>query len=602
MPVVRLYFEGFVLDFSRGALSLDGVEISLRPKTFSVLQYLVENPGRLVSKDEIFSAVWCGVAVTDDALVQSIGELRRALGAQGVKLISTVPRRGYRFEAQVTPVTDADARTPALVVSVPDVPREQSLLPPGDRPPSSDNGARASIAAGRTDLPGGETAAPRVARAVPFPRRRALVLGAATLAAATAFLFVVTARTSSPVAVVGAVLERQESATKASVAVLPFGSQGAELADRDYFTDGVTQDIIAALGRFSALTVMSWNSVAVFKSQPSTPAEIAAKLAVRYQVEGSVQQSGNRIRVNVQLVNQGGEILWSERFDEAVGDVFTLQDKITTQIVGALAVRVTDSEQRRVHAKPTQSLLAYDFVLRARPALQRPDRSNVVESRALLRKAVDLDPGYAAAYGALADLYHTDVAMGWSQSPAASLDDAERLATKALSLDVSDVRARIVLGRVHLFHQEYEQAEAEIDRAIVINPNDANGLAGRGNVLMWMGRTDAAIDALEQAKRIDPELNAIDRNALSLAYYLKHRYPEAIEQARQNLRQTESARFSYTVLVASFAQQGRAADAARAVTEMRRAYPAYDPRSFGSKFMNAADLAQLRGGLEKAGL
>jgi adenylate cyclase len=373
-------------------------------------------------------------------------------------------------------------------------------------------------------------------------------------------------------------------------------------SSREYFADGLTQDIINALGRFSELTVMSWNAVFPYKGKPASPGEIARNLSVRYQVEGSVRQTGDRVRVNAQLVDTDGRVLWSGNFDEALADVFALQDKIATQIAGALAIRVTQSEQRRVFAKPTENLEAYDYVLRAKPALQRPTRANNAEARVLLRHATELDPNYAAAYAALAETYHIAAAMGWAESATAFLERAEELASKALSLDDSEVRAHVILGRVHIFHQRYEQAKAEIDRAIAINPNDAHGLAGRGNVLMWAGQTDAAIEALEHAQRIDPELNAIDRNAFSLAYYLKRRYDASIEQAELNLRKTEGANFSEVVLAAAYAQQNRSKDAARVVATIRRRDPTFDPQTFGSKFLNPADLEHLRDGFRKAGL
>src|SRR5262249_44186796 len=230
-----------------------------------------------------------------------------------------------------------------------------------------------------------------------------------------------------------------------------------------------------------------------------------------------------------------------------------LQDNMTAQIVSAMALRVTQIEQRRVLAKPTESLEAYDYVLRARPALLHPTRANVAEARTLLKRAIDLDPGYAAAYAALAETYYIAPAMGWAESPAAFLSRGEEMAVKALSLDSGDVRAHIVLGRIHIFHQRYKQAEAEIERAIAINPNDAQGLGGRGDILMWLGQIGAAIETLEQAQRIDPDLNTTDRFALSLSYYLTGRYDAAIEQGELNLRQNPNASFNRIVLAAAYA-------------------------------------------------
>jgi adenylate cyclase len=263
---------------------------------------------------------------------------------------------------------------------------------------------------------------------------------------------------------------------------------------------------------------------------------------------------------------------------------------------------MTQIEQRRVAAKPTENLEAYDYLLRARPALQRPTRANNVEARALLKNAIQLDPNYAAAYAGLAETYHIAVAMGWAESPTETLSRAEEMAKKALSIDGSEVRARIILGRIDIFHHRYEQAQAEMGRALAINPNDPGGLAGRGNVLMWLGQTDAAIDSLEQAARIDPDLDAIDRFALSLAYYLKQRYDAAIDEAELNLRETTGANFSRIVLAAAYAQDDRTEDAARVVSVIGRTDPTFDPLEFGTKFLNPVDLEHLRDGFRKAGL
>jgi TolB-like protein/DNA-binding winged helix-turn-helix (wHTH) protein len=379
-------FDRYVLDLDRGCLLQDGSEITLRPKTFAVLRFLVENYGRLVSKNELFDAVWPNLAITDDVLVQSVGELRRALGDDGARIIRTVPRRGYRFESQVSFVEIADEASAS------------ASLPPPARPTAD--------AADTHPLP------------IPATRRGLLAVVIVSVVIAAGVIW-------AGVATQWKFTGHSESGARPAIAVLPLVNQSDD-ATRDYFSDGLTQDIISALGRFSALTVMSWNAVHPYKAKPASPEEIGRALAVSYLVEGSVRQTGDRVRVTAQLVDtRQGQVLWSARFDEPLADVFTLQDNITAQIVSAMALRVTQIEQRRVLAKPTQNLEAYDYVLRARPASQHPTRANVAEARTLLKRAIELDPNYAAAYAALAETYYIAPAMGWAESPAAFLKRGE---------------------------------------------------------------------------------------------------------------------------------------------------------------------------------
>jgi TolB-like protein/DNA-binding winged helix-turn-helix (wHTH) protein len=584
IPAKRLRFDRYILDLDRGHLLLDGNEIALRPKTFAVLHFLVENCQRLVSKDELFASVWRNIAVTDDALVQSIGELRRALGDDGPRLIKTIPRRGYRFESDVS-----------VVASIGQSSIDAALVQAHSRDVAQSSETGTNVRMPFT----------LVATALGGSRIRLFAsLGLAVLLAAGVLWAGVGSEwrfLSLPGNADRSATKNPEIGAKPALAILPFVNQSIDSA-HEYFVDGLTQDIINALGRFPELTVMSWNAVSPYKGRPASSAEVARRLAVRYQVEGSVLRTDGRVRVSAQLIDSDGRVLWSARFEEPLVDLFTLQDKITTQIAGVLAIRVAQIEQRRALAKPTESLEAYDYVLRARPALQRPARADIAHARILLRRAIELDPNYAAAYAALAETYHISVSMGWAESPTAFLSRAGEMANKALSLNDSEVRARVILGYIHIFHQQYEQAKTEIERAIAINPNDAHGLAGRGNILVWLGQTDAAIETLELAQRIDPELNAIDRFALSLAYYLKRRYDAAIELAERNLRKTVGANFTRIVLAAAYAQLDRAEDAARVVSTIHRTEPTFDPQRFGSKFLNPADLEHLRDGLRKAGL
>jgi len=553
--VQRQTFGDFVLDLARGCLLHQGVEVPLRPKTFAVLIFLIERAGTLVSKEELLAAVWPNLVVTDDTLVQSIGELRRALAVAGKDYITTVPRRGYRFEMPAP------------------VPVPELIPAPAPAPP---------------------TAPP------PVPEKRALRWRWKFGIAAPLLLGIVVVASWFFTRDIGPPPGELIDARPA-IAVLPFQDQGDDRS-REYLADGLTQDLIHSLGRFSALTVMSWNAVATYKGVLVRPGEISRALGVRYQVEGSVRYGEDRVRVSAQLVDTRGRVLWSERYDEPLADLFQLQDRITREIAGALAIRVTQVEQQRVATKPTSSFDAYDFLLRARPSLQRPTRTGIVEARTLLRQAIALDPDYAAAHSALGETFHIAISMGWAEIPDQYWERVVEHASEALRLDATDVRARILLGRKNIAYNQFDEAQTEIDRAIAINPSDADALAGRGNVLVWLGKTDDAIESLEQALRVDPELNAFDRFALSLAYFLKKRYAESIGQSELNLRHNADARFSRVVLAAALAEAGRMPEAKQAAAEVRRTDPTFDAASFGNKFRDESDLAHLREGLAKAGL
>jgi TolB-like protein/DNA-binding winged helix-turn-helix (wHTH) protein/Tfp pilus assembly protein PilF len=533
-------FGRFILDVARGTLTAGDEEIPLRPKTFAVLLHLVRNPERLISKEELLEAVWPNLIVTDDTLVQSVGELRRALGDAGASLIVTVPRRGYRF-------------VPAVA--------------PGER----------------RNAPG--------AHPLRWRWKYGLIIPFALIVVVAGLWLTMRVDPDEVVA---------PSEKRPAIAVLPFQNQGEP--GLDYLSDGLTQDLIQSLGRFSGLTVMSWNAVASYRGAAVRPGEIARSLDVRYQVEGSVRHTADQVRVSAQLVDERGRVLWSAIFEEPRAGAVYLPDRITGEIAGALSVRVTEFEQQRVATKPAASFDAYELVLRARPALRRPTRAGIVEARTLLREALARDPDYAAAHSALGDTFHIAISMGWAESPDTYWERARDEANAALTLDPRNVKARILLGRVYIAYNQYEEAEREIERAIELNPSDADALAGRGNILMWLGRTDAAIESLELAQRIDPALNAFDRFALSLAYYLKKRYDAAIDQARLNLVDSEEAHFSNVVLAASLAQLGRNDEAAVVVDTIRRTDPTFDASIYGSKFVRSGDLEHLREGLRKAGL
>jgi TolB-like protein/class 3 adenylate cyclase len=318
------------------------------------------------------------------------------------------------------------------------------------------------------------------------------------------------------------------TSSRPGIAVLPFVNLSGD-PSQEYFSDGLTEDVIAALGRFGSLTVMARNAVFPFKGRNAKPAEIGRELGVSYIVEGSVRRAGERVRINVQLTDAlAGKLLWSQQYDDELKDVFAVQDSVTRQVAGALAVNLTQVEQRRALSKPTESLDAYDLVLRGRERLQPTTRPANREARQLFERAAGLDPGYADAYAWNGRAYLDLADYGWTEDANAAVERALKLGRKAVMLDPESVLGHRVIGLVHLARGEYEQASAEIDRALALNPSDSVGLQAHAEVLLWLGRIDEAIQASEAAFRFDPLPPVTALFNLGMAYYEARRHADAV--------------------------------------------------------------------------
>jgi len=411
------------------------------------------------------------------------------------------------------------------------------------------------------------------------------------------------------VAVAGGVLWQQpweseptfRASAKPSIAVLPFANLSADAED-EYFSDGITTDIITDLSKFRDLFVIARNSVFAYKDRVVTVDEVSRDLGVRYILEGSLQKQGERVRINVQLIDStNGRNLWAERYDEPAADVFDLQEKIARHIVRALAVRLTEVEQKRAFAKPTRNLEAYDYVLRGRALIRRAARAENFEAREQFRRAIELDPEYASAYAGLGWTYIFPMLYGWTGSPRKALDQAEDLAQKALALSESNVEGHKLLARVYLMRRQYDLALVESERVIAINPNDPEGHVEQGNVLLWSGLPDGAILALETAAQFDPSMNPEAYWYLALAYYLKQRYADAIAVLERNVRRRLDNPFDYVVLAVFYAQSGNLPEAAQAAETVRRLHPFFSAQDF-RQFRNPADTTKIAEGLRKVGL
>ncbi|HEX6010838.1 MAG TPA: tetratricopeptide repeat protein [Geminicoccaceae bacterium] len=391
-------------------------------------------------------------------------------------------------------------------------------------------------------------------------------------------------------------------AARASIAVLPFTNQSDSPAD-DYFSDGISEDLITALGRFSGLGVMSWNAVAPYKGHAVAAEQLALDLPVRYVVDGSVRRSSDKIRVTARLSDaERGTLLWSERYDAPIDDVFAVQDDITRRIVNMLAVRMNDLEQQRASAKPTDNLDAYDYYLRGRQHFRRFTRSENIQAREMFEKALELDHEYADAYAALAWTYSKAAEMGWTEWGQEAFERAHDLAQAALRLDPSNGLAHVLLALVHTYRGQYELALAELDRATEANPSHAGYNAERGWVLLLAGRSDEAIEALEEVMRYDPNPTPNTFNNLAMAYYLRERHAEAIVTLEGAIGRHPQHVPLHIALTAAYAAAGRADDAKRAAGDVRRLNPFFEAGSYGEIFRDPATREHIRDDLRKAGL
>jgi adenylate cyclase len=392
-------------------------------------------------------------------------------------------------------------------------------------------------------------------------------------------------------------------AGRPSIAVLPFKNLSGD-AGQDFFSDGITEDVITALGRFSNLLIVAKSASFQFRDRNLSPADIGHLLDVRYLLEGSIRRAGDRIRVNAELTEAAtGLHVWSETYDAEVKDIFSVQDDITRRVVGAAAVKLTRFERERVLTKPTENLTAYEYVLRGREFLSHSSRDKNDEAAALFQRAIDLDPNYAAAYAALGGSHFEAVVSGWTEFRQEEIEQAEMLAQKALALDPATTSAYRLLAIINMYKRRYDLALGQIDRALEINPSDAETYGQRGNILVWAGRAAEGLPWLEGALRFD-HAHALTSQNLCQAYYFLGRYSEAIDAGDRAVSRSPGRSIqiiAHPFLAAGYAEMGRDQDAEGERTIVMRLSPFFDARIFAGQFGTQEARDHLFEGLKKAG-
>ena len=389
---------------------------------------------------------------------------------------------------------------------------------------------------------------------------------------------------------------------KASIAVLPFKNLSGD-PQQEYFSDGITNDIITDLSRFKELLVIASNTVFTYKDKTVNVKTIGRELGVRYIIEGSVQKIGESVRINAQLIDAlDGTHIWADRYERAYQDIFKLQGEIVQAIVATLAINITQTERNRAMRKSPQDLQAYDYLLRGWALYHRRTQKSNLLAAEMFAKAAELDPQYAAAYVGLGWVDYAKVSNGWTEFADQALSKSMVFARKALELDAANAPAHALLCNVYGFQNELDLAIREAEQALALNPNDAYTHGQLGWVLLWAGRIDEAIAALEKSLRLD---STTPRNVwlhLGQAFYLKGQYEQALAMLEKGVVKRPNYVGYHIVMAATYAQLGRRKEAASAADKVRRLDPFFSLESFGTALRDSAQRESIVAGLRKAGL
>jgi TolB-like protein len=392
-----------------------------------------------------------------------------------------------------------------------------------------------------------------------------------------------------------------------SIAVLPFTNMSGD-PEQDYFTDGIVEDIITALSRLRWLFVIARNSSFTYKGRAVDVKQVGRELGVRYVLEGSVRKAGSRVRITAQLIDAStGSHLSADRFDGTLQDIFDLQDEVTACVIGAVSPKLETAEIARAKHKPTASLDAYDHYLRGMAAVYQWTKSSHDEALCLFKRAIELDPDFATAYGVAARCYCWRATDGRGADKAREAHEAGRLARRAVELGKDDAVALHMAGHaVARVVGDVAAGASLIDRALMLNPNLASAWLSSGWVRVWLGEPDRALEDFARAMRLSPvDLQLFNMQAgAASAHFIAGRYDEALSWAEKALADQPAFGPTLRVAAASYALAGRPTEAKRMMARVREA----DPRACVSNindrviWQRTEDLARLVAGLRQAGL
>lgn len=501
-------------------ISRNGRENHLEPRVMTVLTLLAAQPGEVLSREQLEAGAWGNLVVGYDSLSSCINKLRKALGddSHNPLYIETVSKKGYRLVAQVSGVAPKDD------------PVSGNLL---------------------------------------LRQFAMVVVGAVLLFVATLTgIFIA----GSDGIGNGAALNDSVRDTK-RLAVLPF----INLAHRTtpgYLVDGMTDDLITSLSNLSGVVVISRSASYQYQGKQFSPAKVGQELGADYLVEGSVRRTGERWRINVSLIKAAdGSNLWAQTFDNPESSLFDIQDQIARRITGAMALRLSDQDRRRLDTRPTTNFEAYDLFLLGQKQFKERTREANRDAQESYRAAIRLDPNFARAYGALAVALDVDYWRGWSEAPAETLHRALEMAKYAVEIDPGSPQAYWALGYTYLYHKQQEKAAEAVERAIRLAPNYADGYGLLALVKNHLGDAEAALSFIRKGMELNAHYTWDYPYNEGRAFYTLGRYTEAASSLKRALERNNNAILPRVYLAAVYAADDRMEDAAWEVDNIKMISP-----------------------------
>jgi TolB-like protein/DNA-binding winged helix-turn-helix (wHTH) protein/tetratricopeptide (TPR) repeat protein len=556
------FFEDYTLDLTRGCLRNANGELELRAKSFEVLAYLVTNSGRLVSKDELVKATWPNVVVSDDSLVQCISEARQALNDADRRIIRTVLRRGYLFAA---PVTQGGGAVPGPA------PSDQQ----GDSTNIDSAGATAPLVAG-VELP------PNRSRRGLARHRAAFGLGAVVaICLAVAGLWTWPGRDGSVLSILAPAASAPRTAPPVrvpplSLVVLPFTNLSGD-PDQEYFADGITDDLTTDISRIAGSLVIARNTAFTYKGKSVDAKQIGHDLGVRYVVEGSVRRAGDRIVVNVQLVDaESGTHVWADRFETDRRNLTEAQSEITGRLARTLNVELARDSGRRIELARMANPDARDFVMRAWSRYYRPfSPAGVQEALQDFERALEIDPLSVDARIGIATLLLGRVSVGWSSSDQQDLARAEQLLAEALEADLNRSTAHVAMGVLRRNQLRFSESKMEFETAIALDRNNARAIFQLGTIMVLLGQPEAGIPLIEKAIRLNPHDPTLASHyaMLGLCHLFLDHLDQAIELFRKARAGNPRSYYIHLYLAGALGLKGELDEAKEALAESLRLNP-----------------------------